>query len=398
MAKGGLYRAEQRTGGIAGALKPIFDYFAQKREEEKQKEYITSLLSAYGDAEKRISEVATGFPQERTMRSNPLTTAPQPPTPQTVTNDMAGQSINLSMNPLNRGNALDQTTNTGVNRMTPKEQQYQTQDVANRFTVDALTKGEQKYANPNLVNVLGNVLQNKAARFQPKPIQQYSPGSDYGYFDDENNFHLTKSGVSTSNKTLYESENGKPKVYTLENGQKAYKKITTDFRGNKVTEDYEPMQFTPKSVGGKSGSGNSDGDGENDDRKSYGKLLGVLNSGIKKIEGFKKKFTQNNGNYFPSPDLPYYKTRQDESGATQRIGYKNEEYRNFIESEKAEYLDEAIQLMNEQGLDDAVQNIMEGKDKAGSLTKAFDSFLKANPDINKEDKRLLTDYITLLGL
>lgn len=423
MAKGSLYRAETRTGGIAGALKPVFDYFAQKQEEEKQKKYISNLLNAFNLAQSKMNEVASGYTDESINRQSQL------------------KDVNVPLDVRNRGNVLQQNNmipkvsqedlegmyqlgpmgiqpaksplvsqtlspviqKSGINPLTSKEKQYQSEDLKNQFVVDALTKGDQKYANPNLVNVLGNVLQSKAGRFQQKQVQQFAPGSDYGYFDDENNFHLVKPGVSTSNKTLYETENGKPKVYKLENGQKAYKKITTDFRGNKVSEDYEPLQFTPKYAGGGNGSGSGSGTDGPTDEKSYGKLLGILNAGNKKIKSIKNRFREVDGNYFPTMDLPYYKTtkvkdKESDQDIEVAKGYSKEQYQNIIEQEKSEYLDEAIQLMNEQGLDNAIQNIIEGVQKAGSITKAFDDFLKANPKIDKEDKRLLTDYVELLSL
>ena len=124
----------------------------------------------------------------------------------------------------------------------------------------------------------------------------------------------------------------------------------------------------------------------------YGNLLGALNEGIKKVNTFvgTAKFNGDEVTYVDSKDFEVISDLDT---------YKREK-----EKIKSSYLKPAIQLLNEQGLDNTVMDIREDLKAGATLDEAlqkFEELNRDNPEFKdrmKEDLRILRDYFTLFLL
>lgn len=227
---------------------------------------------------------------------------------------------------------------------------------------------EQKQGSMSGLALLKQTLEPGA-----KQIKSYKPDENVFSIDEFGNSDLIQRGTQEDKKIgEYVGEDGYEYARFRKNDKSEYETKSQ----NKVRQN----KGTTVNV---------------NNQKSYGELLGDVNEGIQKIKNLKNaKFEQGKGYYIGNND----------KGEPIHIGEQELQLqRNNI---KSDYLSRAIQVSNEQGLDNAVSTIRQGiqsavkrgYDQEKAISTAIDAFIKSNPQFNQEDKRILFDLFTLEGL
>lgn len=212
---GQFARASRRSGGIQAALEPIMAVLAQKREEQKQKDYIKGLLDAFVSTQGKMEDIqnpqikkelipqdsqqvdftrrnALDNPNQGTsFRSNlptgemnvlqkiiPGINEPkgyQRPELQTVEQPQGDLTNDVILKEL--GEKLDSKTYNVSGNMFPQTKEKLMKKMITDFQVKQLFDAEnQKYVNPEKINALANVLYSKLP--QKPEMMNVSQGTD----------------------------------------------------------------------------------------------------------------------------------------------------------------------------------------------------------------------------
>lgn len=121
--------------------------------------------------------------------------------------------------------------------------------------------------------------------------------------------------------------------------------------------------------------------GNEDDRKDHSSLLGEMDEGLGKVEQV----------LTPMKDGSYAIPKSD--GTFTLVDYNSA--RAYAENLKNNYKQSAGTLITQQGLTGAVEIIREGIKKGKTLDEAIKKFKVANPDLDKEEERILKSYFKL---
>lgn len=166
------------------------------------------------------------------------------------------------------------------------------------------------------------------------------------------------------------------------NSEKGYWKNSKDDQGNVKREWIANPDYKPEKTGG-NGSGS---DGE--DRKDHSKTLGKLREAITKLRGIKTAKQDPKTKLFKIPDpnnLGFYDATQ-------------EELTGLKEQFKRQYVNDAVTLIQEQGLQSAVEDVRAILDKTGkdekNLQSALNEFMRINPDYDATDRDILDAWFT----
>lgn len=219
---------------------------------------------------------------------------------------------------------------------------------------------------------LGMNLQSHAPK--KMDLQQFDPQKD---IYDSNSGKLVREGKT-------QPDFGK--VFDG-NSEEGYWKNSLDESGNPKREWIKNPNYVPKKTGNGSGNGSKNDDG----LKDPSKLLGTLKQGITKLRGIKTAKLDKKSGYYKVPDpnnLGFYDATQDEMT-------------NLKEQYKGQFVDDAVTLVNQQGLNGAVEDVRAILDKLPggrteeNLPKALDAFMKINPDYDETDRDILDTWFTL---
>lgn len=373
---------------VSQDLSNLAQYFEEQRKKEEQAKIYNDIYNLYQGWRARQNELSN---QQYELKNDAEITNPFMQLDKTqrlgvTTPTLSGLKINQPSQTITEEPIIPQTA---TREITPAEK-YETSK-KNLYTfLDELAPKllNRKLEDKDLarINILTELAKNQTQQLKPEEPTLFDLGegqTKYAY--DKKTGKISVVASNPKNQTtekIERDEKGNYKIYNVE-GQKYYKKLKTDSAGNIIGEE---LSRIPKEGEGKT-TINMPGE--------YGKLLGELNKGIKKVEALKEKWIKKGDYYYPSPDMSeYYKT--DKEG--NQLGYTEKEYQAIKEGLKGDYLDSAIQIINEQGLDNAVGIIRGGIQKGKNFDEVMKIFKQANPNLDKEDERILRDYFKLLSL
>lgn len=123
-----------------------------------------------------------------------------------------------------------------------------------------------------------------------------------------------------------------------------------------------------------------------DEQPDYSRLIGEVNEGIETIRNLNKtaQFEGDNVSFTDGSD---------------QFNMTVQQFKAYKEKKKNPFKQPALQMINQQGLDNAVKDIRQLLKSEGSLDAALSKFIELNGDsFDDEDIRLLRDYFTLLTL
>jgi len=256
---------------------------------------------------------------------------------------------------------------------------------ANRQLADYLYKmatmpdedvsSEQKQSGTNM---LSQIIKGEQPSPKPKKeIKSYSTTSDLYEIDSDGNATLIREG--RSNKSP----------------QDLWKKRGEGIRGGKkyaTLENIETGDIREVELGDKGGTGGS-GEGTGQSDYNYSNLYSNVQEGKKVIDKLKKTKLEKD----KKGNLTYF-----EPGSTTAKIFKDDnEFNQYKEGIKKKYANDAVELVNQRGLDGptentAVKNIRAQIEKGYTLEEAFTEFKKANPDFPEKDFNIMKDYFDLM--
>jgi len=348
----GVAKSLRKAGHLqmAGSgLESIGDYLDKMRKAEEQKQFINNIIGAYDkwkQGQQRAEEEGLRL-KEGGKVSNPFspTTIPE----------------------------------TQTKTKSPEERYKEAESNFAGF----ISEIAPMIMNPNIdqqqierTNVLSVLARNQVERLKPKksviterdPFKRYISTDEYG------------------NEKVIQEAGEKPKLYDVEGNMKNPKTGTYWSYDKQKGNYFDTGVPYDKNEGRGSTTINMS--------PSYGDLIGKVNKGIKDIKSERAGWTNDGkGNWYPPLGSKYYKTGKDGGD----LGYTKQEHDAIMENMKSEYIAPAIQLVNEQGLDNAVEIIQGGINKGKSFNEVIIEFKKSNPDLDKEDERILRDYFNLLA-
>lgn len=359
----------------AGYLKPVVDSLNELVTRRRQEKALQEFAQKMSGAETDVRDIFTGMKEEHkavgTGKLSPfrqLVGGTSSPKPETLVDSLANTQP-LGIEEL-------RTEKTQVPKYTPQEQQQKSgeiifglmKEIFNNPDIDTQRAGGQVSA-----------LQQLANTYKPEKRELMSVGKGADIID-------TKTG-----KKIYENlDEGKKNEYgwvTIGTGNKGGKKMVT--QENKITGEKRTVEVGEEDKPG--------GTTVNVGTKSYGDKLGEIVQTKQEIDNIKKAkwvtkdevlragYTWNGGNL---------------GGAYiygDKLFYTDQELNNYKEQVKTKAVGATVALLNEQGLDNAKQKIDADVSKGASYKEAYDAFVKNNPGADKEDLRILYDYIDLMG-
>ena len=159
----------------------------------------------------------------------------------------------------------------------PTEQEI-SRAYANKM-IDFQNEGSKLGADELMLNQHLKGLNMLMGSYMPKPAERFNVSDGTSVVDYNPNtkqykevYRNPKDNLKKgSNASGYElDEKGNPKVYTMANGQLAYKKLTKDSEGTRINEDYEPLT--------KYDGGGTGGEDDVDISEEMGSVAGAISA------------------------------------------------------------------------------------------------------------------------
>ena len=241
----------------------------------------------------------------------------------------------------------------------------QTEGVRSGFIESLLP--EMENLEPGQINLAMDSIESLIGANQPAPTPE-TKYSKYG----QNVYEQGPTGEVDFEDPAYTIPGVEP---TTETKYKKYGRNVYEVGEDGEVDFTKPAYTVPKEAGT-----------DEDELPDYSKLLGEVNEGISNLENLISTAEWDGDNVSFTVGSDVYDMTKDQ-------------YIAFKEKTKNRYKGSAVHLLNEQGLDDAVEDVRALITKEGSLEKALSKFAELNGDqFNDEDLRILRDYFTLMSL
>lgn len=411
MPAGSLYRAIQRTGG----LKPIVDMVNDMVEKQRQRQALSDFMNYYSKFNQNIQDL-NGTTTKTETAANPMYN------PNSVLEDV-GLNTNKSNPALDLSNMTGERKPSGMAALNPnlmaKEivsaPTYQKQTETPIYSPEErYNKAQNAYSdllasvipnvdklNPQVLSLVQSLAGNQVNRMRPEEINLTPVNKNTSGFVD-------KKGRFTRNP-YYQEPTQKPKEQLLRertrNGVKEYLYGYTDSNGKEIITKISPHNL-PKGKSG-DGSGGGSGDFAVEDYSN-------LTEGIRKLELLKGLRVNNMGEQLGTQKLSEKDLSEDEKLNLKNAGLENfkdlyrlgdgkivtgKHLRSIVESERANYLKNANNLIIKEGLKKSVEHIRNGlKQTGGSLENVLKIYKQQNPNLSDLQWDALKAYFTLMRL
>mgnify|MGYP000988842448 CR=1 FL=1 len=388
---GSIARSLQRADYLKPTVDSLYGYL-QRRRYEQGLQQLAEMLSG---SENRIEDIYTGTREEKTVTPTGRTTYPalgqlvgQDPVqrPETLLSSLANTQPKplMRLNPVTKNYEEEKvvgvpetiTETKQIPRYTPQEQNKLAGQEINSFLRRLITSQDI----PMERGQVGlSALQQLANTYKPEieELMSVSPGASI-------------IGKKTG-KEYYKNPKTENKLFDRELSKK------NDATGTWWDFDKQTGQYVDTGIKYDKNEGRIGGTTVNVGTKSYGDKLGEVVQTKQEIDNIKK------AKWVPKDEVlrAGYTWNGGELGGAYIYGdklfYTDQELNNYKEQVKTKAVGTTVALLNEQGLDNAKQKIDADVSKGASYKEAYDAFVKNNPNADKEDLRILYDYIDLMG-
>jgi len=371
----GYAKVKQRTGGLANALAPVFDYFEKKRKEKEQKKFYDDILKLYNDYYKRLEEPPIRINEDEITWEK----IPMPKESQEVQTNQKDTASNLKIPKPELNIPLDTDLEYAIlpdakpiSGQDRYDYSLKIQDEFIRSMLPYIFKPDLNEEQLKRANLLAELINKAVERHKPQ-TQHFILGSgDTLYSYDKKTNKVIPIAEGKDKEPLWDIE---MPLYNKNTGTVwVYDKILGKFIDTGLTgsEYMKQSGSGERSRSGKGGSGD-----EEDYTSNYWQLI----EGIKKLQdefrigdgGWSTQVIDGKTYYIPPITSDYYKTKTettiDEKGRAFQeervVPYTLEEYKNLKEQVKREYVKKAEKMIADAGL----QKI---KKQIDDLIKEFD--------------------------
>lgn len=334
---GSLYQALRRNLFLQPAGNAFQSYMQKQEEDQKRKELMQNLLSVGSNIDK-------GFEPRPSQEKSTM-----------IDNSLSDPFLKNS-SPMVREMQLDNISKEPDKKVDYEAGKKNALDEIYNYLTTSLGQG----VDQNVVNQGLEALKLKTSKYDQPKTKNESFTLDQGD---------VRWGYDKDGKLVKLADNPKTEKQTEQ---------LTNFSAQGYWDKSDPKnpKFIPNPKYRQSVVG-----GNEDDRKDYSSLLGDMDEGLAKVEQV----------LTPMKDGSYAIPKSD--GTFTLVDYNSA--RAYAENLKNNYKQSAGTLITQQGLTGAVEIIREGIKKGKTLDEAIKKFKAANPDLDKEEERILKSYFQL---